>query len=446
MPAKLVQIRRGTTLDHSVFIGKQGEITVDLDKDTLVVHDEQKQGGWPLAKESMANVIGKVGAAQLKFNGTPIADQFLQIDSNGELLFSNIAPFAPDIAGTPVGGDLSGTVGNAEINSDTIGITELDVVDGIDGQYLTTNGAGVLSFTTDQNSDVGATAVGGDVTGVVSNIQLSPNVVTSNELASNSVGITELDVSSGIEGQLLAIDGSGNLEFITNDSISIDVGATAVGGDVTGTVSNIQLSPNVVTSNELTANSVGINEINVSDGQQGQVLTTNGSGVLSFGSDTTSGKILQVVSKTVDAAFQLSGVSSTNPVDIAGFNIDITPSQTNSKILIQVSVTLGSSSTVDCGFRMLRGTTPIAVGSSSGAGDRTIVTSMSRTGQTTGGSTVAGLFLDSPGTQSVVTYKIQAAVLAQGNQIIFVNSDFDDADIFDNARAISTITVTEISG
>jgi hypothetical protein len=282
MPAKLVQIRRGTTLDHSVFIGKQGEITVDLDKDTLVVHDEQKQGGWPLAKESMANVIGKVGLAQLKINGTPIAEQFLQIDANGELVFSNIAPFAPDIAGTPVGGDLSGTVGNSEINSDTIGITELDVVDGIAGQYLTTNGAGVLSFTTDQNADVGGTAVGGDVTGVVSNIQLSPNVVTSNELQANSVGITELDVSSGIEGQLLAIDSSGNLEFITNDSISIDVGGTAVGGDVTGTVSNIQLSPNVVTSNELEANSVGITELDVSDGQTGDILTTDGSGVLSF--------------------------------------------------------------------------------------------------------------------------------------------------------------------
>ena len=214
MPAKLVQIRRGTTLDHSVFIGKQGEITVDLDKDTLVVHDEQKQGGWPLAKESMANVIGKVGLAQLKINGTPIAEQFLQIDANGELVFSNIAPFAPDIAGTPVGGDLSGTVGNSEINSDTIGITELDVVDGIAGQYLTTNGAGVLSFTTDQNADVGGTAVGGDVTGVVSNIQLSPNVVTSNELQANSVGITELDVSDGQTGDILTTDGSGVLSFV----------------------------------------------------------------------------------------------------------------------------------------------------------------------------------------------------------------------------------------
>ena len=50
MPAKLVQIRRGTTADHSIFIGKQGEITADLNKNTIVVHDETIPGGHPLAK------------------------------------------------------------------------------------------------------------------------------------------------------------------------------------------------------------------------------------------------------------------------------------------------------------------------------------------------------------------------------------------------------------
>lgn len=231
MPAKLVQIRRGTTLEHSVFIGKQGEITADLDKNTLVVHDEQLQGGHPVAKENMNNVIGQVGVAQLKINGTPIAEQFLQIDANGELVFSNIAPFAPDIAGTSVGGDLSGTVGNAQINVNTIGIAELDVVDGTSGQYLTRNSLGGLSFTTDQNADVGGTAVGGDVTGTVSNIQISPNTVTSSTIATNAVGITELDVADGTAGQLLSINSGGNLEFVTDivDGTKIVLGSDAIG-------------------------------------------------------------------------------------------------------------------------------------------------------------------------------------------------------------------------
>lgn len=45
-----IQLRRGTTADHSAFTGLVGEVTIDTDKDTLVVHDGVKAGGYPLAK------------------------------------------------------------------------------------------------------------------------------------------------------------------------------------------------------------------------------------------------------------------------------------------------------------------------------------------------------------------------------------------------------------
>jgi len=57
-----------------------------------------------------------------------------------------------NVTGTSVGGDLSGTVGNAQIASNKVGITELNVSDGSTGQVLKTNGSGTLSFT-----DSGAT-------------------------------------------------------------------------------------------------------------------------------------------------------------------------------------------------------------------------------------------------------------------------------------------------
>ena len=47
-----IQLRRGTTAQHSTFTGLVGEITVDTDKDTLVVHDGVKAGGYPLAKST----------------------------------------------------------------------------------------------------------------------------------------------------------------------------------------------------------------------------------------------------------------------------------------------------------------------------------------------------------------------------------------------------------
>ena len=49
---KVVQFRRGTTLQNQTFVGAQGELTVDTDKKTVVVHDGLTAGGFPLRLES----------------------------------------------------------------------------------------------------------------------------------------------------------------------------------------------------------------------------------------------------------------------------------------------------------------------------------------------------------------------------------------------------------
>jgi hypothetical protein len=58
MPAFALQLRRGTTAEHSTFTGLVGEITVDTTKDTIVVHDGSTVGGIPLAKASEAGSGG----------------------------------------------------------------------------------------------------------------------------------------------------------------------------------------------------------------------------------------------------------------------------------------------------------------------------------------------------------------------------------------------------
>ena len=96
---------------------------------------------------------------------------------------------------------------------------------------------------------------------------------------------------------------SNNSIVVVSSHIETDVGGTSVGGDVTGTVSNIQIGSNTVTATELADNSVGITELNVSDGTSGQILKTNGSGTLSF---TDSGATLQqATSKAVTMAIAL---------------------------------------------------------------------------------------------------------------------------------------------
>lgn len=50
--AKRIQLRRGTTAETNAFTGAVGEVTVDTNKKTIVVHDGTTVGGTVLAKVS----------------------------------------------------------------------------------------------------------------------------------------------------------------------------------------------------------------------------------------------------------------------------------------------------------------------------------------------------------------------------------------------------------
>ena len=60
--ATQVQFRRGTTTQHNSFTGAVAEVTVDTDKETVVVHDGSTAGGHPLATEASVNT--KVSKAE----------------------------------------------------------------------------------------------------------------------------------------------------------------------------------------------------------------------------------------------------------------------------------------------------------------------------------------------------------------------------------------------
>lgn len=60
MSAKTLKLRRGTTAETAVFTGASGEITIDTDKNTAVVHNDKNAGGFALAKEDLSNVNANV--------------------------------------------------------------------------------------------------------------------------------------------------------------------------------------------------------------------------------------------------------------------------------------------------------------------------------------------------------------------------------------------------
>jgi hypothetical protein len=56
--ATAIQRRRGNTAQHASFTGLAGEITIDTEKNTVVVHDGTTAGGYPLAKSSEVAALG----------------------------------------------------------------------------------------------------------------------------------------------------------------------------------------------------------------------------------------------------------------------------------------------------------------------------------------------------------------------------------------------------
>ena len=67
--AQQVQLRRGTTANHSSFTGAAGEITVDTTLNTIRVHDGSTVSGFTLAKTASPSLTGTTSTANLTVNG-----------------------------------------------------------------------------------------------------------------------------------------------------------------------------------------------------------------------------------------------------------------------------------------------------------------------------------------------------------------------------------------
>lgn len=68
--ATQVQFRRGTTFDINAFTGASGEVVVDTTKNTVVINDGIKQGGYPLLREDFSNALlasGTLASPAIKF-------------------------------------------------------------------------------------------------------------------------------------------------------------------------------------------------------------------------------------------------------------------------------------------------------------------------------------------------------------------------------------------
>ena len=116
--ATQVQFRRGTTNQTETFIGALGEITVDTDLSTAVIHDGATSGGFSLLRSDGSNsalIRGSAANCALQFAGDPNTGLFSQgadqvslvagsgqltIDSSGALSFNGNVSINGDLTVT----------------------------------------------------------------------------------------------------------------------------------------------------------------------------------------------------------------------------------------------------------------------------------------------------------------------------------------------------------
>ena len=163
------------------------------------------------------------------------------------------------------------------------------------------------------------------------------------------------------------------------------------------------------------------------------------------------GGIIQV-KQTVKTDVFSSNSSSFH--DITGMSVSITPTRSDSKVLIQVSLSYGGQDNMYAGINLVRGSTTVIRGVA-GSGSNT------RASFGIGGDnnnfqyklvSATFTYLDSPATTNATTYKLQGIATGSSSptQYYLINSPYKSVLSSDTnsyiIRGTSTITAMEVSG
>ena len=182
------------------------------------------------------------------------------------------------------------------------------------------------------------------------------------------------------------------------------------------------------------------------NGSSGQVLSTNGSGALSW-STVTSSKLLKVVQTVKSDTFSTATSGSNAFVSITGLSASITPSSASNKILIQVELGgsgLGGSGTL-CSFKVQRASADISgmLGNARTNFFQATAANVRAVSDANSAFRVNMTYLDSPSSTSSLTFQVLGQAESSG---FCINRTINDsASTNFSATQISSITLMEIA-
>jgi hypothetical protein len=172
----------------------------------------------------------------------------------------------------------------------------------------------------------------------------------------------------------------------------------------------------------------------------GTLITTGSSGQSIPKAALPTGSVLQVVSTTLQTGFSASVNNSFSAV--TGLTASITPTNSSSKIMIFVTMTVGSNGNY-VNAQLTRGGSAISGALATGAGSRSVGTTAAWPVETYGTYMCTFDYLDSPSTTSSTTYGVQIGNASAAT--LCVNQSQEDSNSAFRTRGTSTITVMEIS-
>lgn len=156
------------------------------------------------------------------------------------------------------------------------------------------------------------------------------------------------------------------------------------------------------------------------------------------------GKIAQIVSTTKTDTYSASVGTEAFTGTVTGLTVSITPSATNSKILVFVNMIVGAEGSHGIRMQLFRDTTQIDLGDTSSSRPRLSKGIIQNSGGEGYMAPIDTNFLDTPSTTSSITYGVKIGHTSSLSKTLYVNRSHDDSDDASYGRGTSTITVMEV--